>query len=356
MAVSGSHLAALPDELCESIFCRLPGSDLKNLRLTSNKLSRLSASVLFEDIILIPTRECLTGFSSILASSNLGRCVRKLDYDERWIDVLEWLSKSPSCTPEGLGRISLMQADFFDKVVDVETEVELLYAICKTLPNLTTVEVFEHNKYTHTSWNPREEHIPSYLRSRNTIPSREIPKLLTGFNFQRTAEAQRSVSKTVFNIISMTDSRVTRLGIHGIGLQFLIEPEQAQTGNAMTRPLRSMDLSRLTLLLIVVDWPRFSPHFSQSLANVISTASNLTELRLSLGEDTYEQQGFQTDDCSSWCLMTRLGRIRRPFPALKSMTLDHMCCFEQDLRGFLSRNVASLKQLTLGNGKSLPAS
>ena len=180
-----------------------------------------------------------------------------------------------------------MQADFFDKVVDVETEVKLLYAICKTLPNLTIVEVFEHNKYTHTPWNPRKGHIPFYLRSRDTTPSREIPKLLTGLNFPRKAEARRSVSKTVFNITSMTDSRVTRLGIHGIGLQYLVEAEQAQTGDAMTRPLQSMDLSRLTLLLIVVDWPRFSPYFSQSLANVISTASNLTDLRLSLGETTY---------------------------------------------------------------------
>ena len=184
MAGSGSHLAALPDELNESIFYRLPGSDLKNLRFTSNKLSRLSESFLFEEIVLIPTQECLTGFTSILASSNLGRWVRKLNYDERWVDALEWLSKSPRCTPEELGRISLMQADFFDKLVDVETEVKLLYAICKTLPNLTIVEVFEHNKCTHTPWNPREGHIPSYLRSRNTIPSREIPKLLTGLNFQ----------------------------------------------------------------------------------------------------------------------------------------------------------------------------
>lgn len=148
MAVSGGHLAALAHELCESIFYRLPGSDLKNLRLTSNKLSTLSESFFFEEIVLIPTQECLTGFSSILASSNQGRCVRKLNYDERWIGVFEWLSKRPSCTPEELGRISLMQADFFDKFVDVETQVKLLYTICKILPNLTVVEVFESTTVT----------------------------------------------------------------------------------------------------------------------------------------------------------------------------------------------------------------
>ena len=164
------------------------------------------------------------------------------------------------------------------------------------------------------------------------------------------------MSKSVFKIISMTDSRVTRLGVHGIGLQFLIDAEQAQTGNAMTRLPQSMDLSRLTLLLIVLDWPRFSPHFSQSLANVISTASNLTDLRLSLGENTYAQGSLQTEYWSSCCLMTELGRIQQPFAALKSISLDYMCCFEQDLRDFLSRNVVSLKQLTLGIGKSLPAS
>lgn len=154
----------------------------------------------------------------------------------------------------------------------------------------------------------------------------------------------------------MTDSLVSKLSVHGIGLQLRIEAEQAQTGNAMTRLPPSMDLSRLTLLLIVIDWPRFSPDLPQRLANVISTASNLSDLRLSLGEDTYAQASFHTDDWSNCCLMTELGRIQQPFAALKSMTLDHMCCLEEDFRDFLSRNVTSLKQLTLGIGKSLPAS
>lgn len=159
MAVSGGDLATRPDELYGPILPRLPGSDLKNLRLTCKKLSGLSESFLFRDIILMPAQECLTKFSSILTTSNLNPCVKKLTYDERWVDVLDWLSKRPSCAPEQLSRISLMQADFFEKAADLETEVQLLYAICKTPTKLTAVEVFEHNLHNRSPWYPCEGQI-----------------------------------------------------------------------------------------------------------------------------------------------------------------------------------------------------
>ena len=156
------------------------------------------------------------------------------------------------------------------------------------------------------------------------------------------------MANVVLRVISLTDSSVTRLGIHGIGRPLPVEAEQAQTGDTKTFLSRTrIDLSRLALLLIVIDWPRFSPAFAQSLASLIITAPNLTELRLSLGEGTYAN-GLHPVHASIFCLMTVLGRAEQPFAALKSISLDHVCCFEEDLRTFLSLTAISLERLELG--------
>ncbi|KIV90588.1 hypothetical protein PV10_07874 [Exophiala mesophila] len=347
----------LPLEIIYWIAQSCPGKTLKSMRLASKTMAQIAEPLLWRHVVLVPNSWCIKAFIDTVKSSTFLQHVITLSYDARFPTFFEVIRnyRADSSIEQPKDDAALVESVFdratnscFTTNEDTSIEIAWLSKVIRMFPHLNEIIIRECDRFG-AIIDPVS--IPHFYDKMCTMVN--INPCNVNFDNMGIL-AGRSYTRSMLMAVFTTGCplKIVRSTTADLNQTFAMHRgEKASTSYLLS--IYEDVVANLSILELSF-CPRGSDRSLSAIQFMLSAATRLKSLSLSLGNDPSTNAYLAQDDMPSQLgdiFKTRAGsRAFKPtLPNLEYLALDGCISQEEDLIHFLSIHSSTLRHVHLSD-------
>ena len=356
---SNQSTPLLPNECLLLVLRQCDGSTLKNARLASKTLARLSEPLLWRTLRLIPNTDCLACIGDVLRRSSIACHVQNVIYDASWeyliddfrikSDKIAIDEKASAVSGGNVPSIKVLRQAILAQIKageDGAAEVAYLTKFLRNLSNLHELTV----KESFTTFEALDcmPHYYQKVCKDAGVPNSEL-RLSGGLGPADTGHSHtRNMLLAAYSIDRDFDIVDLRSVSWHTFFRMPIDAKQPPTHDFRIRKEMFRKIKQLDLSFRGSPSRDFETNL-KPLRDLLKSCDSLESLYLSF--TNLINRRYSTDNRSFSYLSPLISdsRLKPLMPQLREMYLNSVFCTEHDLVHFLANHASTLRHVSLSN-------